>query len=279
MSYPDTSDDRTFQKGRKHYRRAGRRCVACLPLSMVLGCHGRFVGGAQRGIKSLTICIHAKRQPPAFHTWRLFMCVLPAPQRAHKETGLASPHTETAGSRGASACTDPCAPPQSERMPFGKPSPSTTAKTNQPQAQKQAHRDAARCFRPPARISSFLDTSDYRIHAQGHLSLLSYRLHSSSIHSLCYALNLHGGLQSRSKLLLWLNQPRVRAPGATSQRIWSVAESLQTSLVAACFPVVRRWWHSRSILCGQRSAHSQRHGSSRQPARTNYPTPRCSHMY
>ena len=50
----EISDGRTLQDVRVHHVRSGRRCVVCLSLPRVFGCHGRLANKADGELKSLT---------------------------------------------------------------------------------------------------------------------------------------------------------------------------------------------------------------------------------
>ena len=91
-SLPETSDDRPFQDVDKHHPRAGRRCLACLALPTVFGCHQRFARDAEHYLKSVAYSQFAPTPPSQPHFKpRNFSCAYFLPTTAFTRTQKVRP--------------------------------------------------------------------------------------------------------------------------------------------------------------------------------------------
>ena len=155
-----------------------------------------------------------------FLTSLLLSCILPAHNSVHKDAGgTARPCIQTARSHDATTYTEPSYALKKKHTPFGIRLRFTPAKPSQPQTRQQVQNDACCCLRPPARILSCPQTSDYRIHMHACLCLFSHGLHRCSIHKPVQALNEFGLFQSRSKLPMWPNRSLCRISGSIQELI------------------------------------------------------------
>ena len=185
-----------------------------MALPTVFGCHQRFARDAEHYLKSVAYSQFSPTPPSQPHFKpRNFSCAYFLPTTAFTRTQKVRPAS-------AHKLSYPGMLPRARNLapllntqhtPFRAPLPSTPANAKQPHPLLLAQANPARCLTPHARILSAPEMRDYRTHAHVHLCLLSYGLHSSSIHNPAHALNGLTVFPRRPNLPLTLNYSPFRS--------------------------------------------------------------------